>query len=138
MKWAGLIILIMCRISFANAQDCNFDYYPKKGGHYLFSTYYEKDNQTPRNGNCERKIGTQFYVRRSFDKGHIVNEELNYYNDGKFTPHIRTQLNHSTKKNQQLGYCKEYNEKRNTYPPEHCVSSVNLRSFGSVKLIPFI
>ena len=111
MKWAGLIILIMCRISFANAQDCNFDYYPKKGGHYLFSTYYEKDNQTPRNDECDRKIGNQFYVRRSFDKGHIVSEELNYYDDGKFTPHIRTQLNHSTKKNQHLGFCKEYNEK---------------------------
>jgi antitoxin component YwqK of YwqJK toxin-antitoxin module len=92
------------------SQDCNFDYYPKKGGHYLFSTYYEKDHQTPRNDGCDQKIGTQFYLRRSFEKGHIVSEELNYYNDGRFTPHIRTQLNHSTKKNQHLGFCKEYNE----------------------------
>lgn len=111
MKWFALILQILCHIFVAYTQDCDFDYYPKKGGHYLFATYYEKDHQTPRNGNCERKIGTQFYVRRSFDKGHIVSEELNYYNDGKFTPHIRTQLNHSTKKNQHLGFCKEYNEK---------------------------
>ena len=100
-----------CLFPFLKAQDCDFDYYPKKGGHYLFSTYYEKDHQTPRNDDCDRKIGAQFYARRSFDKGHIVSEELNYYNDGKFTPHIRTQLSHSTKKNEQLGFCKEYNEK---------------------------
>jgi antitoxin component YwqK of YwqJK toxin-antitoxin module len=113
MKWAALILLIFCHISVAQAQACDFDYYPKKGGHYLFSTYYEKDNKTPRTGNCEHNIGTQRYTLRSFDKGHITLEELNYYNDGKFTPHIRTQLNHSTKKGQDLGYNKVYDEKGN-------------------------
>ncbi|MFM7664220.1 MAG: hypothetical protein ACKO68_06805, partial [Bacteroidota bacterium] len=53
-----LLIFISCiTISIAKAQDCDFDYYPKKGGHYLFATYYEKDHQTPKNGQCDRKMG---------------------------------------------------------------------------------
>jgi hypothetical protein len=50
MNWAALILLFFCHISVAQAQACEFDYYPKKGGHYLFSTYFEKDNKTPEQG----------------------------------------------------------------------------------------
>jgi hypothetical protein len=92
MKSACLfILLLLCPRIFA--QDCTFDYYNKKGGHYLFSTYYNND-QSIREGVCERTDGTQVYEKRVFQNGYIISEELNHYNDGKFTPRTRTTLNH--------------------------------------------
>lgn len=41
MKTRLIGFIFVTAVSGYLAQDCNFDYYPKKGGHYLFSTYYE-------------------------------------------------------------------------------------------------
>ncbi len=111
MKFTLSKVLVLFVYFTSFAQECNFDYYAKKGGHYLFSTYFESDQQTRRDGTCERKVGSQIYAKRIFDNGHILIEELNHYNDGEFTPQIRTQLKHTTAKGQVIGFCKEYNEK---------------------------
>ena len=109
MKWSDLFFLFIVGFSIAHAQDCTFDYYNKKGGHYLFSTYYNND-QSIREGVCERTDGTQVYEKRVFQKGHIISEELNHYNDGKFTPRTRTTLNHQAKKGKPIGELKQFNE----------------------------
>jgi len=109
MKWSSLFLLFIVSFSVAHAQDCTFDYYNKKGGHYLFSTYYNND-QSIREGVCERTDGTQVYEKRVFQKGHIISEELNHYNDGKFTPRTRTTLNHQAKKGKPIGELKQFNE----------------------------
>lgn len=109
MKWSDLFLLFIVGFSIAHAQDCTFDYYNKKGGHYLFSTYYNND-QSIREGVCERTDGTQVYEKRVFQKGHIISEELNHYNDGKFTPRTRTTLNHQAKKGKPIGELKQFNE----------------------------
>ena len=109
MKWSSLFLLFIVSFSIAHAQDCTFDYYNKKGGHYLFSTYYNND-QSIREGVCERTDGTQVYEKRVFQKGHIISEELNHYNDGKFTPRTRTTLNHQAKKGKPIGELKQFNE----------------------------
>ena len=93
----------------ALTQQCTFDYYNKKGGHYLFSTYFNDQNK-PREGVCEQTIGAQVYEKRVFQNGHIVAEELNHYNDGKFTPRTRTTLNHHAKKGKPIGELKQFNE----------------------------
>ena len=109
MKWSDLFLLFIVGFSIAHAQDCTFDYYNKKGGHHLFSTYYNND-QSIREGVCERTDGTQVYEKRVFQKGHIISEELNHYNDGKFTPRTRTTLNHHAKKGKPIGELKQFNE----------------------------
>jgi len=109
MKWFGLFLLFIVGFSVAQAQHCTFDYYNKKGGHYLFSTYFNDQNK-PREGVCEHSVGTQLYEKRVFQNGHIVSEELNYYNDGKFTPRTRTTLNHHAKKGKPIGELKQFND----------------------------
>jgi len=109
MKSACLFILLLFLCPGIFAQDCTFDYYNKKGGHYLFSTYYNND-QSIREGVCERTDGTQIYEKRVFQNGHIISEELNHYNDGKFTPRTRTTLNHQAKKGKPIGELKQFNE----------------------------
>jgi antitoxin component YwqK of YwqJK toxin-antitoxin module len=109
MKWSSLFLLFIVSFSIAHAQECTFDYYNKKGGHYLFSTYYNND-QSIREGVCERTDGTQVYEKRVFQKGHIISEELNHYTDGKFTPRTRTTLNHHAKKGKPIGELKQFNE----------------------------
>ena len=109
MKWFGLFLLFIVGFSVAQAQHCTFDYYNKKGGHYLFSTYFNDQNKT-REGVCEHSVGTQLYEKRVFQNGHIISEELNYYNDGKFTPRTRTTLNHHAKKGKPIGELKQFND----------------------------
>jgi len=158
MKWFGLFLLFVVGFSVAHAQQCTFDYYNKKGGHYLFSTYFNDQNK-PREGVCEQSVGTQVYEKRVFQNGHIVSEELNHYNDGKFTPRTRTTLNHHAKKGKPIGELKQFNDKgtliytgnsitmkvvddatrvQNFTRTVNCASFKNTLSFDSVKLIPSI
>lgn len=72
------------------AQDnCEFKPANKKGGHYLFSTYYEDDLKTPRNGVCQILHLGQIYERRVFVKGRLVEETLNTF-EGK--PRVRSKF----------------------------------------------
>jgi antitoxin component YwqK of YwqJK toxin-antitoxin module len=75
------IILFFSSIFFVlglSAQDnCEFKPQNKKGGHYLFSTFYLDDLKTPREGVCQTLHMGKIYERRVFVKGHLVEETCN-------------------------------------------------------------
>ncbi|MFM8596819.1 MAG: toxin-antitoxin system YwqK family antitoxin, partial [Flavobacteriales bacterium] len=70
------------------AQDnCEFKSQNKKGGHYLFSTYYEDDLKTPREGVCQILNQSKIYERRTFVSGRLTEETLNSFEGN---PRVRT------------------------------------------------
>jgi antitoxin component YwqK of YwqJK toxin-antitoxin module len=72
------------------AQDnCEFKPSNKKGGHYLFSTFYEDDLQTPRDGVCQIIHLGKIYERRVFVKGRLVEETLNTFEGN---PRVRSKF----------------------------------------------
>ena len=94
------------------SQRCNFTYYNKKGGHYLFSTYYEDDMRTTRDGVCEMSENGKIYEKRVFKKGLLVEEELNFFNQYQSEKkRIRTKMNHNPILGNELGTLEEWNEK---------------------------
>lgn len=76
--------------SQAFTQDnCEFKPTNKKGGHYLFSTYYEDDRQTPRDGVCQIMHLGKIYERRVFVKGRLVEETINTFEGN---PRVRSKF----------------------------------------------
>ncbi|MDP4868132.1 MAG: hypothetical protein NWR10_04405 [Crocinitomicaceae bacterium] len=74
----------------AFAQDnCEFKPTNKKGGHYLFSTFYEDDLQTPREGVCQIMHLGKIYERRVFVKGRLVEETINTFEGN---PRVRSKF----------------------------------------------
>lgn len=72
------------------AQDnCEFKPTNKKGGHYLFSTFYEDDLKTPREGVCQIIHLGKIYERRVFVKGRLVEETLNTFEGN---PRVRSKF----------------------------------------------
>jgi antitoxin component YwqK of YwqJK toxin-antitoxin module len=105
-----LIFLLFPLVPFS--QRCNFTYYNKKGGHYLFSTYYEDDMRTTRDGVCEMSENGKIYEKRVFKKGLLVEEELNFFNQYQSEKkRIRTKMNHNPILGNELGTLEEWNEK---------------------------
>ena len=81
MKSTRLLFFFFNFLTFVlQAQDnCEFKPTNKKGGHYLFSTFYEDDLQTPRDGVCQIIHLGKIYERRVFVKGRLVEETLNTF-----------------------------------------------------------
>jgi antitoxin component YwqK of YwqJK toxin-antitoxin module len=76
--------------SQAFTQDnCEFKSQNKKGGHYLFSTYYEDDLKTPREGVCQILHLGKIYERRTFVKGKLTEETLNTFEGN---PRVRSKF----------------------------------------------
>jgi antitoxin component YwqK of YwqJK toxin-antitoxin module len=83
-----LLGFLICH--FFSAQilaQCEFKYHQKKGGHYLFSTFYEDDWKTPKEGVCEISYNGMVYERRVFRHGRLIEERLRYP-DG--SPHVES------------------------------------------------
>ena len=94
------------------SQRCNFNYYNKKGGHYLFSTFYQDDMRTPRDGVCEISENGKIYEKRVFKYGLLVEEELNFFNQYQSEQkRVRTKMNHNPIIGNELGTMEEFNEK---------------------------
>ena len=94
------------------SQRCNFTYYNKKGGHYLFSTFYQDDMRTPRDGVCEISENGKIYEKRVFKNGLLVEEELNFFNQYQSEKkRVRTKMNHNPILGNELGTLEEWNEK---------------------------
>lgn len=72
------IYLFVCFNSSAQ-ENCEFKPTNKKGGHYLFSTFYEDDLKTPRDGVCQILHLGKIYERRVFVNGRMVEETLNTF-----------------------------------------------------------
>ena len=66
---------------------CEFKHHNKTGGHYLFSTYFEDDLKTKKEGVCQTLSNGRIYEKRVFKNGKIQEEILNYYD---FRPRIKT------------------------------------------------
>jgi antitoxin component YwqK of YwqJK toxin-antitoxin module len=79
MKTVTLLFFTTMFLSLAaRAQEpCEFKPQNKKGGHYLFSTFYLDDLKTPREGVCQTLHMGKIYERRVFVKGHLVEETCN-------------------------------------------------------------
>lgn len=74
-----ILVLFLFFAALLSAQDnCQFNYYNKKGGHYLFSTYFHSDLQTRMQDTCQSFINGKLYERRVFDNGHLIEETLNH------------------------------------------------------------
>lgn len=109
-KIAILFWLLFPLLHFA--QRCNFTYYNKKGGHYLFSTYFQDDMRTTRDGVCEMSENGKIYEKRVFKNGLLVEEELNFFNQYQSEKkRIRTKMNHNPILGNELGTLEEWNEK---------------------------
>lgn len=94
------------------AQDCKFSYYNKKGGHYLFSTYFQDDMRTTRDGVCEMSENGKIYEKWVFKNGLLVEEELNFFNQYQSEQkRVRTKMNHNPILGNELGTLEEWNEK---------------------------
>lgn len=93
-------------------QQCQFSYYNKKGGHYLFSTYFQDDMRTTRDGVCEMSENDKIYEKRVFKNGLLIEEELNFFNQYQSEQkRVRTKMNHNPILGNELGTLEEWNEK---------------------------
>ncbi|MFM7667817.1 MAG: toxin-antitoxin system YwqK family antitoxin [Bacteroidota bacterium] len=111
MKNSVILIFSLLPLVYFS-QHCNFNYYNKKGGHYLFSTYYKEDMRIPRDGVCEIIENGKIYEKRVFKKGLLVEEELNFFNQYQSEQkRIRTKMNHYPILGNELGTLEEWNEK---------------------------
>ena len=109
-KIAILFWLLFPLLHFS--QRCNFTYYNKKGGHYLFSTYFQDDMRTTRDGVCEMSENGKIYEKRVFKNGLLVEEELNFFNQYQSEQkRVRTKMNHNPILGNELGTLEEWNEK---------------------------
>ena len=109
-KIAILFWLLFPLLHFS--QRCNFTYYNKKGGHYLFSTYFQDDMRTTRDGVCEMSENGKIYEKRVFKNGLLVEEELNFFNQYQSEQkRVRTKMNHNPILGNELGSLEEWNEK---------------------------
>jgi antitoxin component YwqK of YwqJK toxin-antitoxin module len=74
-KFALIISILLSNWVFTQ-ESCTFNAYNKKGGHYLFSTYFKSDMQTPLDGECTSYANGQVYEKRVFKNGIIIEEDL--------------------------------------------------------------
>ena len=85
-----ILLFFLFKVLNTWAQDnCNFEPTNKKGGHYLFSTFYEGDLKTPREGVCQVIHLGKIYERRVFVKGRLVEETLNTFEGN---PRVRSKF----------------------------------------------
>ncbi len=85
-----ILIFLFLQGAYSIAQDdCEFKPQNKKGGHYLFSTFYEDDLKTPRDGVCQIMHLGKIYERRTFVRGRLTEETLNTFEGN---PRVRSKF----------------------------------------------
>ena len=91
MKLTQLLFFFFgCSTLVLQAQEnCAFKPQNKKGGHYLFSTFYEDDLKTPCEGVCQILHLGKIYERRTFVKGRLTEETLNTFEGN---PRVRSKF----------------------------------------------
>jgi antitoxin component YwqK of YwqJK toxin-antitoxin module len=76
MKAGGLLLFCLwAQISVAQ-DPCSYDPASKKGGYWVFSTFYQPNTQLPLDGKCKQLNNGRPYVYRIFQKGRLVEEVL--------------------------------------------------------------
>lgn len=87
-------------------ENCLFNHYNKRGGHFAFSTYYYSDMHTPLDGICQQISDGKVYERRVFSKGRLTEAKLHYFNST-----IREELEiHLNPIGNKIGFLKMYAE----------------------------
>ena len=81
-----LFLLLCCSSTIFAQENCMFKSHNKTGGNYYFSTFYQDNMQTPLDGTCESRFNGTLYERRIFEKGKLIEEQLNFTN---FKPRVR-------------------------------------------------
>ncbi len=90
MKSIALLYLIFFSISVFAQDNCDFNPQYKKGGLYLFSTFFEDPYlHKVREGVCQTLHLGKVYERRGFVKGRLTEETINTF-EGK--PRVRSQF----------------------------------------------
>jgi antitoxin component YwqK of YwqJK toxin-antitoxin module len=84
-----LVFLLFVGVHAWAQENCEFKPTNKKGGHYLFSTFYEDDLKTPRDGVCQIMHLGRIYERRVFVKGRLIEETLNTFEGN---PRVRSKF----------------------------------------------
>ena len=89
-----LVVFFAVIIGNVSAQEnCTFSSQNKKGGHYLFSTFYSDYAETPMEGVCQQLDQKgKIYERRVFVVGRMKEEILYYYEGGLRSEFRITQL----------------------------------------------
>ncbi len=78
----------------------------------MFSTFYQDDMRTPRDGVCEISENGKIYEKRVFKNGLLVEEELNFFNQYQSEKkRVRTKMNQNPILGNELGTMEEFNEK---------------------------
>lgn len=103
-----LSVLFIIIIGSTSAQEnCTFSYQNKKGGHYLFSTFYSDYANTPMEGVCQQLDQKgKIYERRVFVVGRMKEEILYYYEGGLRSEFRITQMPGDSV----IGFQKSYTE----------------------------
>jgi len=106
MKLLSIVCLLFVSNVFTQER-CEFKYYNKKGGHYLFSTFFADNLQTPLDGICQTISNGKIYEKRVFSKGRLMEEQLYFFD----THIIRSDFKYDEKRNNAIiAYQKIYNE----------------------------
>ena len=87
IKIVSFFIFFSTILQFKSQERCEFKYQQKIGGHYLFSTYFEDDLSTKKEGVCQTLSNGKIYEKRVFKNGKLQEEILNYYD---FKPRVKT------------------------------------------------
>lgn len=89
------------------AQDpCNYNTTSKKGGYWVFFTYYQPNTQIPLNGICEEKKGNAPFLYRSFEAGRLQ-KEVQYSTENKLVSSLEI---YTKRRDSIIGEYKNYNE----------------------------
>lgn len=68
--------LIIASFSLKSQDPCTYSSSSKKGGKWVFSTFYQPNTQIPLDGVCEQKNGNAPFLYRSFKSGRLKKEVL--------------------------------------------------------------
>lgn len=106
----GCFFFLMLASGIANAQDpCTYKPSSKRGGYWVFSSFYQPDTQTPLEGECRQLNNGKPYLYRVFSKGRLI-EEVLYTTENRLVSSLKML---DKRKDSTLGELKSYWENGN-------------------------
>jgi len=85
---------------------CSYKSTSKKGGYWVFSTFYQPNTQIPLEGVCEQKNGDKPFLYRSFQNGKLK-KEVQYSTENRLVSSLEI---HKNKKDTIIGEYKSFGE----------------------------
>lgn len=106
MRYISLSCVCLCTVLSFAQDPCTYQTYHKKGGSWVFSTYYQPNTQIPLEGICEKKNGNAPFLYRSFEAGRLQ-KELQYSTENKLVSSLEI---YTKRRDSIIGEYKNYNE----------------------------